>query len=311
MSQFVPKEDGVPIRQPSTANLMLDSADRNLAINPSANDFTISRSNSILNGFFTRVGTTELVLEWLTPNFSPTADAADTWGIAYTAPSAPTPGSGNIPSAFFTQADLIDYLLRLLNITGATTTPATTWSIVAEGPPSPSGVAVTLVPNQDVTIQLTGTLASRLRLPTGALAITAAGISAGLRVYSADLRLYRYLDFVSSQLTYNQALKDASTAAIVRDVLARWYFAFDQPPTEDQYGFPILMGYTPFVLRRTFSPPKQIRWESNIPIGNLAFQVYQPSGELALMTGGPLGQSPITSAAQGTNWLMTLQVSEI
>ena len=93
-------------------------------------------------------------------------------------------------------------------------------------------------------------------------------------------------------------MKDASTAKIVRDVLVRWYFAFDQPPTLDKYGFPILMGYTAFCLRRTYSPPKQIRWESNMPLGNLAFQLYDPSGNLVEMDAA-------------SSWGMTLQVSEV
>ena len=311
MSQFVPKENGVPIRQPSTANLMIDSADRGQdslgLLLGSANDFQIARSNSILNGFFTRVGTTEIVLEWQTPNFSPTADAADTVSIIYTAPTDPPAYNAPVPSAFYTQAQLVDLLARYLNLVGATTTPATTWTVVTTPSTSTLAVQVRIVPNQTVTVEIGGTLGQRLRITPGPQVVDTTGI----RIFASDLRLYRYIDFISTQLTYNQALKDASTAQIVRDVLARWYFAFDEPPTFDTYGFPILMGYTPFVLRRTFSPPKQIRWESNIPIGNLSFQVYQPNGELALMTDGPLGQAVTNAATVGTNWLMTLQVSEI
>ena len=93
-------------------------------------------------------------------------------------------------------------------------------------------------------------------------------------------------------------MKDASTAKIVRDVLVRWYFAFDQPPALDAYGFPILMGYTPFCLRRTFSPAKQSMWENNIPVGNLEFQVYDPNGQLAIMSAR-------------TQYQLTLQASEV
>ena len=120
----------------------------------------------------------------------------------------------------------------------------------------------------------------------------------GIGIAQADLRPFRYIDFVSTQLTYNQNVKDASTATIVRDVLARWYFAYDQPPTLDEYGFPILMGYSAFCLRRTFSPPKQIKWESNMPVGNLTFQLYNSAGEL------------IETEAD-TSWQMTLQISEV
>jgi hypothetical protein len=75
-----PTENGVPIRPPSVANLQVDSTDRrgfstlgapynagfstfSLPVNTqSPFDFVIARPNSILNGFFTRVANTELVL---------------------------------------------------------------------------------------------------------------------------------------------------------------------------------------------------------------------------------------------------------
>ena len=61
------------------------------------------------------------------------------------------------------------------------------------------------------------------------------------------------------------------------------------------------MGYTPFVVRRLFNPPKQIRWDSNLPVGNLAFTLYSDQGT-------PL--EVVYPAIQDTNWLMTLQLSE-
>jgi len=67
MSSYGP-EKAVTIRYPATANLMIDSSDRNTTRNPSAWDFQITKNQSIQNGFFTRVGTTEVVLEWCEPN---------------------------------------------------------------------------------------------------------------------------------------------------------------------------------------------------------------------------------------------------
>jgi hypothetical protein len=59
------------------------------------------------------------------------------------------------------------------------------------------------------------------------------------------------------------------------------------------------MGYTPFCARRTFNPPKQIKWSPNQPIGNLAFQVLAATGEI-------YPNESLLSA-----WQMTLQVSEV
>jgi hypothetical protein len=58
------------------------------------------------------------------------------------------------------------------------------------------------------------------------------------------------------------------------------------------------MGYTPFCIRRIFNPPKQIQWQTNVPIGQMAFQLYNDKGEEAIVN-------------INTNFLMTLQASEV
>ena len=93
---------------------------------------------------------------------------------------------------------------------------------------------------------------------------------------------YNYLDFVSTQLTYNQDLKDADTSQQSRDVLYRWYFAWDTPTEYDSYGFPIVQGYRQFIQRRYIPFPKQIRWNSTQPVGAVSFQVYDDLDNLVL-----------------------------
>jgi len=281
---FVPSEKATPIREPSTANLMIDSADRNPEfIFP--NDFSITKTNSILNGFFTRIGTTEVVLDWFQENISP-GDITDSLVATVTAGATPGTYTFNAPTGFYTQAQLIQWMIIKLNsIPGGIT-----WTVS-----STVGSGVAVIASGNITIGFSGSIASKLKITSAPVAY---GPGDGFPIFAVDLRLYSYIDFVSTQLTYNQNVKDASTAKIVRDVLCRWYFAFDQPPTFDTYGFPILMGYTPFCLRRLFSPAKQIKWEGNMPVGNLSFQVYQPNGDLANMN-------------YRTNFQMTLQASEV
>lgn len=286
---FVPSEKGVPIRQPSTANLMIDSTDRNTEAFPLANNFQIQRSNSILNGFFTRIGTTELVLDWFSPNISP-GFTVDSLTTSVVVGAVTTTTVFNAPIGFYTQAQLIQWMLIKLN--SLAVPGGVTWTVNAT---VGSGVAVQ--PSGAIEIGFSGSIADKLGITSPPIAYAPGGIT-GFQIYAQDLRPYTYLDFVSTQLTYNQNVKDASTAPIVRDVLARWYFAYDQPPTFDIYGFPILMGYTPFCLRRTFSPPKQIKWEANMPIGNLTFQVYSNTGDFAVMN-------------YQTQFQMTLQISEV
>jgi hypothetical protein len=69
-------EKGQLIRVPSTANLMVDSEDRPPIFDVSGVEttspwnFQITRPQSLIQGFFTRIGVTEVVLEWCQPNIS-------------------------------------------------------------------------------------------------------------------------------------------------------------------------------------------------------------------------------------------------
>jgi hypothetical protein len=267
-------DKAVTFRQPSTANLMIDSADR-----PGGTpwDFQITRQNSILNGFFTRIGTTEVVLEWGEPNIVEGEILIDISGT-----SARSTQTLTIFDSFVTMADLLNEIASV-SANGVTFTVATVGA--------------------NVSINATG---GRFQFLTSPLAVQAAiTIGGGLatskpvgNIGIPDLRLYRYIDFTCPQITYAQDLKDSSTQLINRDVLCRWYMAEDQPEPADEYGFPILMGYQPFVRRRLFNPPKQVKWDTNLPLGNLVFQVYGDDGEL------------LQSYSGASNFLLTLQASE-
>lgn len=286
MVDFVPAERSTTIRQPSTANLQLDSFDRNV-INPTPWNFQINRGNSILNGFFTRIGTTEVVLEWNLANIQPALDNS-TLDISFNNTVYTVPFS----TGFYDVALVLDEIVDYMN----TITSTTDWSVKTVG-----GV-IGLDVSGGVFRVLPGNLQQQL-----ALGLVTTGFKP---INRPDLRPWRYLDFISSQLTYNQELKDSSTCPIVRDVLCRWYMAWDNPPDIDKYGFPILMGYTPFTARRIFNPPKQIKWDENQPIGQLSFEVY---GQSEFYPTGKLLSEIYTTALSNThtNWLMTLQVSEV
>jgi hypothetical protein len=293
MSTFLPAEKGITTRMPSTANFLLDSADRNEALNPLANKFQITRPQALLNGFFTRLATTEVVMEYNTPNVSSTL-TNNTLTVDLSGTISGTLSSTFTANGFFTAAELIDWVAAsLTDLSGS-------WSVAADyAPGGAAGVAIK--PAADVYIKLSGPIADSLGIAdTDFLEVGPTTALAGLGVFSlfVDLRPFRYLDFVSPELTYNQDLKDSTTGEIVRDVLCRWYMAWDEAPALDKYGFPVLMGYTPFQLRRIFNPPKQIRWDNIQPIGNVTFEVYDNLNRLA-----PFNFN--------TQWLMTIQVSEV
>lgn len=300
--EFVPNEKAMPIRVPSTANLMVDSADRKKANYPLCNDFQITKMNSILNGFFTRVGTTEVVFEWTTPNISEDLNNRE---IVYNI-DGPVPFNEiiNIPDGFYNVAEILSYLFSQTgDLNSFTPTTGVTWDVNSPG--NGTAVVSASVVGPAVTVRLSGPLMTKLfppadlngneltlDVPVAPTFVAVATIPGGI-----DLRPVRYIDIVCNQLTNNQAVKDASTAPIVRDVLCRWYFDYDNQGPTDQFGYPILMGYTPFYLRRLYNPPKQIQWQTNIPVGNLSLQLYDDKGLLL-------------DVVDTTNYLLTLQVSE-
>lgn len=290
---YIKTPPAVTIRQPATANLMVDSADRTSSVNGLANNFQISKNNALLNGFFNRIGLTELTLEWFTGNI--TADNGNN-SITFDLSGATTgtnTATITLPDGFYTQSQVVDFITAGLTAASAVLGPVPTWAVAAN--PLSSGAVLT--PSALVYAGFSGPLATLLSIDSPLIEYGPAANDLQLAIFAADLRGLRYIDFVSTQLTYNQDLKDSSTATIVRDVLVRWYMAYDNYTGVDQYGFPILMGYEPFTLRRIFSPPKQIRWDSTAPVGNIAFEVYRDGGDICPMT-------------FNTNWLATLQVSE-
>lgn len=293
MVDFIPSERGTPIRYPSTANLMIDSADRDDKAFSSPWDFSITRNYSIMNGFFTRIGATEVVLEWCKDNIS--FDLSNNWvKVDISGGGANTTNLSNvvisIPSGIYNVAQTMDAIVAVLNdISGST--GGMVWGVTTNF----GDARIQVINNQIgyINILEEGLLYDQLDISTGG------ALEPYASVFCADLRPYRYLDFVSSQLTYNQDLKDNSTSKNVRDVLVRWYFTEDSPEPLDKYGFPVLMGYTRFVRRRLYNPPKQIKWQPNQPMGNLSFQVYGDDGDL------------VTADLLDSNWLMTLQLSEV
>jgi len=304
------------IRYPSIANLMVDSADRNLAIYPSSNQFVIQRPYSLLNGSFNRIATTEVVMEWNTPNITGVPNPGLYTYANFIFTNTTLPGGSatlEISEGFYDVSQLLNAIVVQLNTLTATT--GLTYSVVQT-----SIGGVELRAN-------TGTTAGFSTLATAPATLAAGCIDFITRLFNSplgvghsdgdnnfftsstvDLRKYRYVDIASNALTYAQAVKDSSTAPIVRDVLCRWYFDYDEQNILDEYGFPIIMGYTQFALRRIFNPPKQIKWDNNLPVsGVMDFSVYAPDGSLANMNNVTYNDG---NSTVGTNFLMTLQISE-
>ena len=280
----------VTFRPSATANLMIDSEDRNTTLYASPFQFQIQKSQSLLNGFFTRIATTEVNLDWCEPNVSiglknntAAFDLSGSGANTYNNTVTITLNDNN-----YTVAQITKVIASLLNDLSGTTGIGVAQPVAGSINPGAYLVATggAIIPNP------ASKLNQQLDWKQVFLNVIVPSIC-------ADLRPYRYIDFVSNDLTYTQYLKDSSTQNTPRDVVCRWYFAEDNQETLDEFGYPIFQGYAPFCRRRIFNPPKYIRWDSNLPIGSISFNVYDPQGAQLTWDG-----------FTDTSWLMTLQVSE-
>jgi len=311
------KERSQTIRQPATANLMIDSADRPFDLSGGYRyypntpfDFQIKKNQALLNGFFHRIGTTEVALEWDIPNIY---SGLGTDYVTFDVSGAKV--SSFLEQGFYTVKDILSYLPSAMNqsmeVNGIST--------------GVYGLFSTSINDQDsLNYGLSNSLGKQFSFQEDPLinklfVQNQASNSQTTKIFRnfIDLRPFRYIDFICDDLTYNQELKDADTTNQPKNVLNRWYFDWDNPPELDEFGYPIYQGYTPFRQRRLYNPPKQIRWNNEMPIGNLRFQVYGDNGSnLAYLSTNfraweyPNGTSNSYAPTNTTNWLMTLQASE-
>lgn len=265
------QDKAVTTRAASTANFCVDSLDRvNYGTAPSS-DFIINKNQSLFNGFFTRIAMNEIVLDWCIPNVGQFTEN-NTLSVVT---AGPVTTLVTLPTGHYTIADALDSLVVALNaaLGAGTFRLEDKYGAVWVAGPSYGPVFLAETAGANFTI-----LPSPLQ---GQLTLKANVAGTAFPVTCPKLLPYYFIDFVSSQLTYNQDLKDNSTSPDNRDILYRWVFAQDNVPQAlDRYGYPILQGYQPFVLRRYLSFPKQVAWDPKQPIGQLSFQVYTSNGDL-------------------------------
>lgn len=309
--------DAVTTRPSATANFFVDSVDRNRG--QISGDFVINKNESLFNGFFNRLAVNEVVVNWGVPNIS------QYWGNNVISITNLAVGGSTqnitLPNGYYSVVDCLQQIIALANTGFA-------------GDPIPVVFSLTynfgtllVTATQDFQINWNSaqvkSLARLLFVPPQ-LNTPIVGAT-GVAPSSPFLLGTRYIDIVSQQLTYNQELKDNTTAQIRRDVLYRWYFAEDNVPLEydelmvtyaaaapapaiqqlTKTNIPVLQGYTPFVCRRTPPFPKQIRWSPEQPIGQVSFQVYDDQGRILDVTAP--GLSP-QAGEEGANFNFQLSL---
>ena len=319
--------DATTSRPSSSAILAIDSEDRfkdfiqarsaSLAsYNASPYDFQITKNESMMNGFFTRLALTEVNFPWTIPNIN-----AQTQQIIFNYALGAGPlisATLTLPIGFYKPSDIaaaLEFQIQSLDIGLATFQMAYGVDTILGGSRkvpvffyrSPVGTGVnfeplfyssTAYPYPPTTKQLFDLL--------GFTSDNSDNLEQQGLGRSTYCQSVRYIDIVCSQLTYNQAVKDTMSQTIARDTLCRMYIG-DGPytgtstmdPSDPLFCPP---GCAPFTIYRQFTNPKFIRWNPDQPVqGNLQFQVFDDDGQIL---------TNLTTFDGTENWSMTLLASE-
>jgi hypothetical protein len=309
-------DHGTTVRPSSTSLLCIDSEDRYTSYlaqgTSTPYNFTISQPKTIMNGFFTRIGVSEVVFPWILPNINKKTNLIT---IGTTIAGGPTTTTVvPITYGFYTPSQLATYLTNYIDsilptlgfqmLYGQAKEPLFEYSVSAGNTIAflPMGYNTPAYPFPENTKQLFELL--------GFIDANKVPADAGNGGYTL-CQACRYVDIVCPQLTYNQPLKDTMTQVTARDTLCRIYVggAPGVSSTTDMSGASFCPpGCAPTVIYRDFQNPKHIAWLPNQGIpGYLQFSVFDDTGDnlnnslpsLSLLASNPVG-----------DWSMTCLVSE-
>lgn len=344
------------IRPPSTSLLTIDSEDRftdylqargdpsgNFTSNASPYDFTIQKSESLMNGFLTRCGITEVCFPWAIPNINVKTNKMLYY---YTIGAAgPVAQIINLDNAFLRPHEIAAGIQAIVE----QDVPGFTMVYAANGLGNPSfSYSTNNAANTIAFIPMLYNAAGYPYPPQTKQLFDLLGFTNANSAFAVSgagnytlCQAIRYVDIVCNQLTNNQALKDQTSQTVARDMLCRLYLgdgggtgqstvpasntgtvnattqSFTTPlgvsgsfeVFDDQSPQFCPPGCAPMTIYRNFSTPKQIQWIPNQPIpGYLRFQVYDDAGALLSESTG-LSYN-LQSQYGNLDWSMTLQISE-
>jgi len=318
--------DAETIRMPSYAILGIDSEDRfkdytearavtSTSFNRSPYDFQITKNESLMNGFFTRLAITEINFPWVIPNIN---DLTSQIRFEYQIVGNPAiTVTIRLSYGFYRPSEIASEIQRIvrnlvLDLSGfnmrygtddteffPNQRPAFSYDNVsfpiAFLPMDSDSPAY---PYPASARQLFDLLGFSNRNTTLSI------VRDGLTTYCQSVR---YIDIVCNQLTYTQALKDTMSQSVARDTMCRVYLGDANTPSTISPSDPLFCppGCAPFTIYRQFSTPKFIRWLPDQPVqGNLRFQVFDDNG---VALADSVARETDT---ESSNWSMTLLVSE-
>jgi hypothetical protein len=309
VSRQIAPERGVDIRQPSSAFLGVSTSDRYATKSQRYNspsspfDVLLTSKQNFLNGFFTRIALTEVRIPWLLPTIQ--SNRQDSMRLEYrTAAGVTTFFTLRINGdAWYTPTTLAAEVQRAMRsaspISGGVNKPNFTCTYDTAQyrfnyATNVAGDTMRFLPT--LTNNTTGLYEMMAWLTTG--------MTAGFFSRTPKMIFTEFIDIVCNQLTYAQDVKDGDTGDSTRDVVARIYLA------PEGFSDPTQVGTAPFIVYRQFQTPKQIKWDSNLPIGQLSFQVYDDRGNILTNGIDALGQAPFYDDQLG-DWSISLLVSEV
>lgn len=319
--------DGAITQRPvSSAILGIDSDDRFATASASRSStktgpysFSINKNQSLFNGFFTRLGVTEFSMDWVVPNIN---EKTGSIAVQYDVGAGPVSVFIDISFGFYTPSQLataIQTEVRALDPLLNTFTMI--YGINAVAPPAKLPVFSYATNNPAVSIAFAPLPVGSTTVGPVVFTITSttrqlfdllgfintnsdlATVGIGGLTFAQSVR---YIDIVCTQLTYNQSLKDNTSAQVNRDMLARIYINSASTPSNVDPSSATFCppGCAPFTLYREFASPKFIQWLPNQPIGgSIQFEVYADDGT-------NLSEFFPSAAYNASDWAMTLLVTE-
>jgi hypothetical protein len=320
------RQGATTIRPSSTALLTIDSEDRYkdyvaaTTAPSSPYNFSITKNESLMPGFMTRLGITEVSFPWAIPNIN---DKTRTIDVFYTLAGGPIQNQTITLSTGFYRpqeiATVIQAAVRAFN--GGADLSGFTMEYGGTGPGDEprfyynAGAGTSLIGFLPMTYNSVAypfnVNTKQLYDVLGFEATVNSTLNNASSGFSTFCQSTRYIDIVCNQLTNSQAQKDQTSQSIARDMLCRLYLNTasgiqSTVKTGDAAFCP--PGCAATTLYKNFTVPKQIQWipNQNIP-GYLQFQVYDDSGDLldnSIKIDGELNGFPYT------DWSMTMLISE-
>jgi hypothetical protein len=259
-------DDATTIRQPSYAELLIDSMDRYTNGYPqteaeltSSSKWTLQDQNYVLFGYFTRLTVTQIQFTYNLPTIiAGINDQISINGTLYT-----------IPQGFYNPTTLAAAMQAAIG--GAFGVFATV----------PSGILVISRIGFPFIINPPGDNPRLIKFYTTAGILSNSPIArTSVSGFPPSMIYTHYIDIVSSYLTKYQRVKDKTTLVgnTVSNVLARVYMFASS--TKEQLSETLSPNLSPFIINAEFTTPKNIKWEPDECLANFDLTLYDEFGTI-------------------------------